>query len=111
MLCLFECISLERFRNLRIAFALCLTAHCQIHANLGALAVEVHYQAVIDFLVYALRNADLMLASKGSALFLLDELLSRRFALGAELRSLLTFIDITAYRTHKFFHDRFLHTN
>ncbi len=73
MLGLFPGDPLVGFADLRVAFALGLTAHRQVHADLGALAGEVHLQPLDDLGVDILGHSDAMLISplqgSGCALF------------------------------------------
>ena len=54
VVCLLEGIALESLSNLRIALAVCLTSHSQIHTNLTTLTVEVVAQVVNHLLANAL---------------------------------------------------------
>ena len=84
------------------------TGHGQIHADLGALAVEVHAQALDDLLRRALGHADHMLSRPGLLTSLLLELLPGRLALRAELRSGLPLVNIATNGADKLFHNRYL---
>ena len=108
MLCLFESISLESLCDFRIALTLCLTAHCQIHAYLGALSHEVGLQALMNLRVATFGNAYYMFAGPASLAFFLylDEFVSLCMAYRALCRWILTLINVTAYETSEFlFHN------
>ena len=98
-------IALEGLGHFRIPVAIRLTAHGQVHANLGALAVEVHAQALDDAGVNALGNAHAMLV--GIGLFTAHglELALGSLALGAEFGSFGTFINVAANLANPF-HDQ-----
>ena len=83
--------------NFRVALAVRHARHRQIHADLGAFALEVLAQALNDFLRRALRNAHDVLRRPCHFGFLLDELARRRLANRALLRRLLAFVNITAH--------------
>ena len=61
--------------DFRVAFAVCDAGHCQIHADLGALALEVSAQISHDVLRSALCNAYNVLSCPGLVSGLLLELL------------------------------------
>lgn len=108
MLCLFESISLESLCDFRIALTLCLTAHCQIHADLGALSHEVSLQTLMNLMVATFGNAYYMFAGPASLAFFLylDEFVSLCMAYRALCRWILTLINVTAYETSEFlFHN------
>ena len=91
--------------DLRIAFAHRDTAHCQIHANLRALAIEVCTKIFLDVIRYIGRNTDNMLRCPCHLLFLFSELGSRSAADRALLRCSLTLINITAYIAYPLCHN------
>ena len=66
VLSLLESIALESLCDLRIALAVSLTTHCQIHTNLTTLTVEVVTQVVDHLLTHTLGLAvtDLMNGGK-----------------------------------------------
>ena len=108
---LFESIALESFCNLRIAFAVGLTAHCDVHSDLGAFAHEVvletlKYESAFLSLRDFVGDSDYMLGNElqTCSLFHLLEFRSRNFALRAELRSGVTFVNIAANRADPFSH-------
>ena len=104
MLSLLEGIAPERLGDFRISLPLGNSAHGKIHAHFRALPGEIGLQALIDFRIYALCNADDMLRRIRGVLHRLRKAGSRRLALGAEFRGILSFIYITANFTYKFFH-------
>ena len=54
------------FGDFGIAFPVSLTAHCQIHSDFGAFAREVRAQALDNFRVKTLRDADSVLGNRFS---------------------------------------------
>ena len=48
MFCFFPSITFESFSNFRITFAVCLTAHCQIHTNFTAFSVKMSNQTFVN---------------------------------------------------------------
>ena len=108
MLGLFESISLESLCDFRIALTLCLTAHCQIHADLSALAGEMSLQTLMNLRVTTFGNAYYMFAGPASLAFFLylDEFVSLCMAYRALCRRMLTLINVTAYESSEFlFHN------
>ena len=105
---LFESISLESLCDFRIALTLCLAAHCQIHADFGALSHEVGLQTLMDLRVATFGNTYYMFAGPASLAFFLylDEFVSLCMAYRALCRWILTFVNVTAYETSEFlFHN------
>ena len=98
MLGLFERGGLPVFGDLRVAFAGGGAAHGQIHADLGALAVEVGAQAFLDLFGRVLGDADDVLGRPFGAFGLndFDELLAGRLAQGALGRAFLGHNDFSA---------------
>src|SRR5699024_7397308 len=105
--------------NLGIALAVGNAGHAQIHADLGALAVEVGHQLLEDVLLVLLADVGVILHSLGidtvlvlsSQLHLalhLIELGTGGLADRAELRGILPFVDITADRANPLLHSYFL---
>ena len=80
------------------------TSHSQIHANLGALALEIGAQVFHNVLAGTLGNAYHVLSSPRHLTALLHELLAGSLALGAELGSLGALENVTANRTYKLLH-------
>ena len=108
MLCLFIGGFLIIETDLRIPFTMRLTRHCQIHANLGALAVKVHAKVVHDIFGNAARNAHNVFRRPSLSACLLREFGSGSFALRAFIGSRITLVNVSAYRTYKLFHFLFL---
>ena len=108
MLRLFKGIALERLGNLRIALAVGLTAHCQVHTHLGALAVEIVVETFQNLgILYVLGHAKHVLGHKHQralGLCYFNEFFTRHAAQGAFLGSGVTFVDISAYGASKFCH-------
>jgi len=94
--------------DLGIALAVGDASHGQVHADLGALAVEVHAQTLEDLLGSALSDADDVLSSPGHLAFLLLELGGRSLALGAELGRGVALMNITTYAANPLSHNFFL---
>ena len=98
---LFKGDALVSFSNLGEAFAIRLTAHRQVHTDLGALAGEVLAQTLDDFGIQTLGNADAMLVRPLDLVFFQQIELGRRcVAVRAELRSLIARMNVTANRTY-----------
>ena len=93
---------------LGIALAVGDAGHGQVHADLGALAVEIHAQALEDLLGSALGDADNVLSGPSHLAFLLLELGSGGLALGAELGRGVALVNITTYAADPLCHDFFL---
>ena len=94
--------------DLRITLAVRDTSHRQIHADLGALALEVLAETLNDLFRRALRNADDVLGSPGTLAAHLVKLAARHLAQRALFRGALTFMHITADRANKLLHIFFL---
>src|SRR5574344_389074 len=98
MFCLLECIALESLCNLRVSFAVCLTAHCKIHPDLGAFSCKVVVKALHNLGVSYFAVTDLVLAGPVQGAFLdLDEFVSLCMAYRTLCRWILSFVYITAY--------------
>ena len=91
--------------DLRVALAVRNARHCQVHANLGALTLEVLAQALHNLLRSALRYADNVLCRPGLLASLLLKLFSRSVADRALSRSRIALMYITAYSANKLLHD------
>ena len=91
--------------DLGVTLAVGHTGHGQIHANLGALALEVGAQALDDLRINALGYAHDMLGGPGHLALLLHKLVGADAALGALLRGGLALVDVTADAANKLFHD------
>ena len=104
---LLEGVTLEGIGNLRVALALCLAAHCQVHSNLGAFSVEVVTQALHYFLVFYYSVFEVVLTGPAEAVVhYFNEFFFLCAALGAELWRVLSFIYVTANETSEFlFHN------
>ena len=105
MLSLFECISLECLSDFRIAFPVCLAAHCKVHSDLTALAVEMLAKTFNDFRINTFCNTKLMLVSPCESSFgCYDffEFVSLYVTYRALCRSCITFVDVAAYFTSEF---------
>ena len=105
MLCFFECIALVSLCDFRIAFTISLAAHSEVHADFGALAREVLAKAFEDARINVLGNADAMLICERHLTALLNELGCRSMADRALSRSCFAFVNITANRANKLFHN------
>ena len=101
---LLESISLESLCNFRITFAVSLTAHCQIHADLTALTVEVSLKTFMNLFVAVLGNTDDVLAGPALRAFFLElsEFVSLCMTYRTFCRRVLTFIYISADKTSEF---------
>ncbi len=102
---LLPCVALVGLGDLGITLAIGLTAHCQVHADLGALAHEVVLEALQQFGTRLPAVADLVLGNEFEAFALLDDFYELVFAYLAH-RALLgclgTFVDVTANGTTPF---------
>jgi hypothetical protein len=94
--------------DLGIALTMSHTSHSQIHADLGALALEVCTEISLDILGNVGSDTDYMLSSISGTLFDLGELLSADTAEGAlEISGKgVALINITANRTYELCHNR-----
>ena len=102
---LFESVTLVGVSDFRIAFALGLTAHGEVHADFRAFAGEVGLEAFDDLRIRVGGNTDGVLASPLQFFgFFNFEFRAGAFALGAERGGLVTFVDITADGANKTFH-------
>ena len=101
---LLERIALESLGHFGITLAVGLARHCQIHAHLAALAVEVCVQVLYHLLVATLGHAHLMLGDELKQSFRVKffELALGCAADRAFLRSFRTLVDVTAYHADKF---------
>ena len=111
VLSLLKSVTLESLSNFRIALAVSLTAHCQIHTNLTTLTIEVslkvlnHLSSCI-FLACSTKSVNSSKSRTVHWVFHFLELASRSLANRALLRSLCTFMNITTYCANKFlFHN------
>ena len=105
MLCLFVSGFFPVQADLGVTFTVGNAGHRQIHADFGALAVEVLSQTLDDAGIHALCNADHMLGCPGLLTGHFVELGSGSLADGALLGSLDTFVNITADGAYKLLHD------
>ncbi len=98
--------------DLGIALAVGDAGHGQIHADLGALALEVGAQALDDLLLdlggdiraELLADADDVLGSPAHLSLLFFELAAGDLADGAELGGIVALMDVTAYGANPFCH-------
>ena len=92
------------------------TSHCQIHTDLGALALEVCAQTADDLLLNLggnicaklLADTNNVLGSPGLVIGLERELAAGNLALGAELGGRIAFVNIAAYGANPFLHNNIL---
>ena len=107
MLSLLESITLVSLSNFRITLTVSLTAHCEIHANLGALTVEVSLKVLDHLLVstFLACSAENVNSSERSLAVILKlrELRCWSLAQWTLLRSSLTFINVATNGTDKLF--------
>ena len=90
--------------DLGIALAVSHAGHGQVHADLGALALEVLTQALDDLLGSALGHAHHVLGSPGAVAALEDELLLGGLADGAEVGGGVTLMHVTTDGANPLFH-------
>jgi hypothetical protein len=99
--------------DLGIAFTVCNASHCQVHTDLGALALEVCAQAANDLFADVFGNAftenladaDYMFCCPGLFLGLQGELLTGDIADGALLGGSVAFMNVTTYGAYPFCHN------
>ena len=100
---LLEGVAAEGVGHLRIALALGLAAHREVHAHLAAFAVEVVVQALHDLGVLNDTVAQVVLTGPLEALALdFDKLVPLRVALRTFGGRVLAFIDVSANQTSEF---------
>ena len=108
MFSFFPSVTFESFSYFRITFAVCLTAHSQIHTYFSTFTHEVIVQILDHFFVTTFCNTDNVFVSKRQcATFYFNnfyELAGRSFTQWTFLRSCVTFMNVTAYSTSKFLH-------
>ncbi len=107
VVCLFKGITSESLSNLRITFAVGLTAHCQIHADLGSLCHILGVKVFEHLITGAFGDADDMFGHKVKSGALVEDLpFNYLFTLWASFRSFFSFINEAANWTYEFFlHD------
>ena len=111
MVCFLKSIALEGFGNFRIAFAVGLAAHRQIHAHLGAFAHKMILQALKHLCIHTFCHSDHMFVGPGQPLAFdhLFEFRTRDFALRAKFGCCISFVNVTANGTNEFlFHNDLL---
>lgn len=67
MLGFLKSIALESFSDFRIAFAVGLTRHCQIHPDFAAFAVEMGCKVFYHFFVAAFGHSDFVFSNEFKA--------------------------------------------
>lgn len=104
VLSLLKCISLECLSDFRISFAVSLTAHGQVHADLAAFTGEIRLQTFVDLSVATFGNTDNVLASPSLGSIFLDfyEFVSFCVANRTLCRWVLAFINIAANEASEF---------
>ena len=96
-------ITLEGVGDFGIAFTFRLTAHGEVHSDLGTFSVEVVVKALEDFGVLDLAVTELVLACPVQAFVLdLDEFVGLGAAYGALLRRILALMDVSADHASEF---------
>ena len=107
VLSLLECVALESGGYSGVALAVCLTGHCQVHSNFRALSVEVVTEALHYLFIFYYTVLEVVLAGESGILrFYFYEFFFLGAALGTELRSFLSLINVTADQTSEFlFHN------
>ena len=109
VLSLLPSVALEGLGDLGITLAVSLTAHSQVHTNLGALAHEVVLQTLPQLGIRTLTVTQLMLGHEVQSAILdnLDELVGTNLAQRALLGCLVTLMNVTAYGTTEFLYHSF----
>ena len=89
-----------------ITFAVCLTAHCQVHTYFCALAHKVCVKVFNHFWVCVFGNTYYVFCNKRQfcIFYQFVEFVGRNTALWAFFWSSITFVNISAYRAYKFLH-------
>ena len=107
VLSLFECVALEGDGYSGISLAVCLAGHCQVHSNFRAFAVEVVTESLHYLFIFNYTVLEVVLAGESGILrFNFYEFFFLGAALGAELRSFLSLIYVTADQASEFlFHN------
>ncbi len=107
VLSLFKGVAPEGGGDSRVAFTVCLAAHCKVHSNLCALTVKVVAEALHNLSIFYDSVFKMMLAGITFCIFLdFYEFFLFSAALRAELRRVLSFIYVTANETSEFlFHN------
>lgn len=97
-------------RRFRVALAVGLTRHGQIHAHFGAFAVEMRCQILDHFFVTALSLADLVLGHecKRGCLVEFLELAAGCATQRALFGSLFAFMNVATYCANKFLYHSFV---
>ena len=103
----FPSITFESFCYFRIAFAVSLTAHSQVHTNLSTFAHEVIVQVFNHFFVTTFSYTDYVFVYKLQttfSFFHFFEFRSRSFTQRTLFGSCFTFVNVTTNCTDKLFH-------
>ena len=107
VLSLFECVALEGDGYSGVSLAVCLTGHCQVHSYFRALCVEIVMEGLHYLFIFYYTVLEVVLTGESDVLiFNFYEFFFLGAALGAELRSFLSLIYVTADQTSEFlFHN------
>ena len=107
MLSLFESVALESLCNFRIALAVRLAAHREVHADFGTFASEIIVERFHNLSILHLAVSEFVLAGKlFTCLQHLYEFLALGVAKGTLCRRVFAFVHVSAYETSEFFlHD------
>ena len=116
VLCFLKCCLLPVKSYLGITLTGSNTTHCQIHTDLGALALKVCTQTADDLLLNLggdicaelLADTYNMLGCPSLVVSLQRELAAGNLALGAELGGSVAFVNIAAYGAYPFLHNNIL---
>ena len=106
MFSFFESIAFESFCNLRIAFAVSLTAHSEVHTNFSSFTHEMSIQILNHLFIRRLSYANHVFCceSQFAIIFNFFEFFSRLTTLWAFFWSGVTFVNKTTNFANKFFH-------
>ena len=105
MLGLFPCVTFVCFGYFRIAFAVCLAAHGQVHAYFCAFPGKVCVEVFYHFRIAAFCHSYLVFGNERQAFgrfYQFLELAGRNMALWAFFRRGVAFVYITAYGADEF---------
>ncbi len=104
MIGLFEGDALIGFGNLGKTFTISLTAHRQIHPDLGTFTDEIGAQPLKNFSINILGHTDTVLIGPGKIARLLFKFIGTDTANGAGRRGSISFVNVTTDLTNKLLH-------
>ena len=103
MLSLFESVALESLCNFRIALAVRLAAHREVHAHFGTFSSEIIMERLHNLSILHLAVAEFVLAGElFTCLHYLYELVALGMAKGTLCGRVFAFVHVSAYETSEF---------